>query len=214
VPNPNAVEFWNHLRKFAPSLKSTPPETGRIPLTELHINRDFPINNIFMNITRSFPSQSANRFPALEGLTLLTHPPSGADLPIHTPKRVEKPAVERKPITHSYGTRASVRRSGASTEPTVSGPDSGISDGSTTIVVDDTPSRPSLPSWNSTEDTIIVASPAEDEKPPTPPTSDPMTPSTQRIKRMGSIGAILSSPEDGSSSSSSDTTVYYDAVEA
>ena len=203
---PTATEYWEHLRKLAPGLDPTPPETGRVPLKELHYNRDFPINNIFI---RSFP---VNHFPALAGLNLITHPPSGLDVPIHTPKSVPKPAVERRPVTHSYSTRASARLSGISTELAPSGRLSGISNEST-IVVDDTPSQPSLPSWSSTEDTIVVAPPTGDEKPLTPPTSDPMTPSTQRIKRMGSIGAILSSPEDGARSDASATTVYYDAVE-
>ena len=215
------ADVWERLRKLAPSLAPTPPESSRIALSELHINRGFPVNNIY---TRSFPSQ----FPNLAGLplpkiNLITHPPSGADVPIHTPKSVPKPTVERKPVTHSYGTRASARLSGISDETHLSA--------ESTIVVDEAPFRPSFSSWPTTEDTIVVAdSPqlpslpsrsstgeaiivdsfsTKDEKLPTSPVSDPMTPSARRIKRLGSIDAILSSPENSESSSA--TTVYYDA---
>jgi NAD-dependent histone deacetylase SIR2 len=140
------ADMWERLRKLAPSLAPTPPESSRIALTELHINRGFPINNIY---TRSFPSQ----FPNLAGLplpkiNLITHPPSGADVPIHTPKSAPKPTIERKPITHSYGTRASARLSGTSAETRITV--------ESTITVDETPSRSSLPSWPSNEDTIVV----------------------------------------------------------
>jgi NAD-dependent SIR2 family protein deacetylase len=261
LPNEKSIEevaeVWDRLRKIAPGLGAAPPASGRIALEELHRNRGFPVQHMYTNITRSFPDQSANRFPWLDGLTLLTHPPSGAEPPIHAPKRIEKPAVMARPVNHAYGTRSSTRQSGISAESAMPAPLSEISNGNTTIVVvgtfsrpslplqisdanntivvdtptclspsdmsngsatiivDNNPSQHSLPSSPSTEDEIVVAAPSTKvEKPPTPPTSDPMTPSAQRIKRMGSLGAILSSPEDGSRSSGSAGTVYYDAEEA
>jgi NAD-dependent histone deacetylase SIR2 len=211
------AEAWDRIRKFAPSLPLKPPETLRIALKDLHYNRGFPVGHLYH---RSF---NHNHFPNLAGfglgnINLLTHPPCGADLPIHTPKSVPKPVLERKPITHSYGTRASARLSGiapAETPQITTVPrDSGISVAESradenTIVVD----TPSCPPWDSIEDTIVVAAPpTEDEKPPTPPPTDPMTPSTQRIKRMGSIGAILSSPEDSGRSSAA--SEYFSAAES
>ena len=261
-PSEDATEIWERLRKFAPGLKATPPDLGRIPLKDLHYNRDFPVHNLFMNINRSFADQSTNRFPWLDGLTLITHPPSGAKVPLHITKRIEKPAIEKtivkspvkaRPITHAYGTRASAkvseiidparpatlseRSNGCSTitvdvtpfqpwllsrKPTTTSANfpgrppipSEAPGGDTTIVVDDSFSGSPLPS-SFMGDTIAVAAPLyEEDEPLTSSLSDPITPSSQRIKRMGSIGAILSSPEDGSRSSASGKSVYYDAEEA
>jgi hypothetical protein len=263
-------EVWKDLRKKAPSLGSERPETGKILVRDLLCNRGFPIHNLFMHYRRSFPDQSANRFPELNGLSLLTHPPFGTNISIHTPKKVEKLVFKTKPISHSYGTRSSARVSERSAELTPSDPlpastvdidpshsfvpavpldmnttivadldfddtfphtslPAAISRRETAVIMDDitVKSSPRMPGESNTivvddipsprasnEDTIVViTSPSIDEKPPSPLTGDPMTPIERRIKRMGSIGAILSSPEDGSSSDASAATEYFDAVE-
>ena len=145
ISSQDATEIWNRIRSFAPGLKPEPPEIGRVPLKDLHYNRDFPVHNLYMNYTRSFQDQSRNRFPWLDGLNLATHPPSGVGPPLHPPERIEKPVihspvVDHRPVTHSYGTRAS-RRSGL-VQTAVPALHYEAPNGQTAIPVDDQARRP------------------------------------------------------------------------
>jgi NAD-dependent histone deacetylase SIR2 len=175
------TKLWENLRKIAPGL-GQPPQEIRYPFLELSNRPDYLTPFAFDADSNHLPNVGGGTSAGwpLKHMNLVTHPPSGPPIPVHTP------TVERRAVNHTYGTRASRRFS--TTE---------------TIVVDG--GRTSLSSQ--TSDTIVVATTEEEEGEkevtlpsnlPTPPEShDPMTPSTQRIKRMGSIGAILSS-EDGS----------------
>jgi NAD-dependent SIR2 family protein deacetylase len=204
----DSLDYWGKLRELAPSLSEHPSQiildTGRMPLQELHDNMPQhlkPFSFGFPNFSDAYRKSSPNHLPDMPGLdmpnlmpNLLTHPPSGLTIPMHTPR---KPPPR---TTHAYGTRSSQRWS---------------VDDNTIIVHESMPSKPnSRPSWGSNESTIVVATPIQEPTPPdsaqesTPECdSDPMTPSSQRIKRMGSIGAILSSPETG-------TEVFEDAKES
>jgi NAD-dependent SIR2 family protein deacetylase len=170
--------IWQNLRLAYPGLSETPPEISHPILQERCLN--------IPSTTQKFAfNGESNHLPnvgwGIENFNLVTHPPSGASMPVHTPKR-----VERKPNNHSHATRLSSRFS------------------ENTIVVD-------VPSENhemEKEHTIVVETEKvetdvkegdEENSMPTPPGSDPMTPSSSRIKRIGSISAILSSDtEEGS----------------
>jgi hypothetical protein len=185
--------MWEDLRKVAPQL-GPPPKEIRFPFDNLANQPDYLKPFHFNADSKFLFNADSNHLPNVGGcisagwplkhMNLVTHPPSGPPIPVHSAD------VQRRAVSHSYGTRASRRFSTAAT-----------------IVVDsrDGSGRSSLSSR--TSDTIVVATTEEEEGEkesslpsnlPTPPESnDPMTPSTQRIKRMGSIGAILSS-DDGS----------------
>jgi NAD-dependent histone deacetylase SIR2 len=178
------TKLWENLRKIAPGL-GQPPLELQLPFLELSNRPDYLTPFAFDADSNHLPNVGGNTSAGwpLKHMNLVTHPPSGPPIPVHTP------TVPRRAVSHGYGTRASRRFSTAET-----------------IVVDS--GRTSL--LSQTSDTIVVATTEEEgEKEvslPTPPESnDPMTPSTQRIKRMGSIGAILSS-EDG-------TEEWHDAPE-
>lgn len=239
-----SLEYWDKLRELAPSLSAQPSKmilsTGRMPLKELHDNMPQhlkPFSFGFPSINDAYRKTSPNHLPDVPGLempsksmpNLLTHPPSGLTIPMQIPRKLP-------PATfHTYGTRSSQRWSvGESTvvENTV-GEDSIV--GSTITVNTQSKRTTSRPSWGSNESTIIVAPIQESTPPdfahattpkqgPTPPDSAqastpdidsrPMTPGSQRIKRMGSIGAILSSPENGPEvfeDAKESPDVFYDA---
>ncbi|PMD19039.1 DHS-like NAD/FAD-binding domain-containing protein [Hyaloscypha hepaticicola] len=176
-------KLWEDLRKIAPGL-GQPPKEIRRPFDKLANQPDYLKPFAFNANSNHLPNVGGGTSAGwpLKHMNLVTHPPSGPPIPVHSVD------VQRRAVSHSYGTRASRRFSA-------------------TIVVDseDESGRPSLSSQ--TLDTIVVATTEEEDGEkesslpsnlPTPPESnDPMTPSAQRIKRMGSIGAILSS-DDGS----------------
>ena len=87
---------WEKIRKVAPSLSEKPPASGRIALEELSANMS-PLIKTYYNI---YPTEyQKTHFGARVPLpTLITHPPSGLTIPMHTPKR--------DPPKHTYSTRA------------------------------------------------------------------------------------------------------------
>ena len=187
------TNIWENIRKIAPTLPEKPSNailnSGRMPLATLHANVPAYLKPFSFGLpigSNSF-EKPPNHIPDIPGLAmpnLLTHPPSGATLPLHSPTSNETimkppPKPVPPPTNHAYGTRSSRRWSSADT-----------------IVVQSTPKQSTRTSWGSTETTIVVDDPG------------PMTPGSQRIKRMGSIGAILSSPE------TSLEEVYHDAEES
>jgi NAD-dependent histone deacetylase SIR2 len=180
------TKLWENLRKLAPGL-GQPPKEIQYPFHNLSNQPDYLKPFAFDADSNHLPNVGGGISAGwpLKHMNLVTHPPSGPPIPVHSAD------VQRRAVSHSYGTRASRRFSTAKT-----------------IVVDGESGsgRASLSSQAS--DTIVVATTEEEEREkeeaslpsnlPTPPESnDPMTPSTQRIKRIGSIGAILSS-DDGS----------------
>jgi Sir2 family len=175
--------LWENMRKIAPEL-GPPPKELQYPWRDLSNRPDYLTPFAFDADSNHLPNVGGGTSAGwpLKHMNLVSHPPSGPPIPIHSAD------VQRRAISHTYGTRAS-RRLIAEAGVADSGSGSG---------------RVSLSSQ--TSDTIVVATTEEEEGEkgdlplnlPTPPESnDPMTPSTQRIKRMGSIGAILSS-DDGS----------------
>ncbi|TVY44951.1 NAD-dependent histone deacetylase [Lachnellula occidentalis] len=196
---------WTEIRRRFPAL----PEMPRQPLKPLCDN---PLSNnvnfsgyhwSFHGASNHFPNLGGGKNDWLSGPMLVSHPPSGATLPLHHSPKEAVPAPPRepapksalsRPTNHAYHTRSS----------------RGISNNGGTIVVDDSEARGQT-SWPNEDDTIIVATEEiYDSKInlPTPPESGSLTPSSQRIKRMGSIGAIMSS-----SGSSESGDVFYDASE-
>lgn len=195
---------WTEIRRKFPAL----PEMPREPLKPLSDN---PLSNrvnfsgyhwSFHGASNHFPNLGGGKNDWLSGPMLVSHPPSGATLPLHHSPKKAVPAPPRqpapksalsRPTNHAYHTRSS----------------RGVSNADT-IVVDDSEARGQT-SWSNEDDTIVVATEElYDSKTnlPTPPKSGPLTPSSQRIKRMGSIGAIMSS-----SASSEGDDVFYDAPE-
>ena len=87
---------WERIRKVAPSLSEKPPASGRIALEELSANMP-PLIKTYANI---YPAEYQKTvFGARVPLpNLITHPPSGLTIPMHTPKR--------DPPKHAYSTRA------------------------------------------------------------------------------------------------------------
>ena len=178
------AKYWEELQKLAPAL-GPPPKEIRLPFDKL-VNEPYLRPLVFNANSSYLPNYGGGPSAGwpLKHMNLVTHPPSGLPIPVHSAD------VQRRAVSHSYGTRASRRFSNAATIVVDSGDGSG---------------HASLSSQ--TLDTIVVATTEEEEGEkesslpsnlPTPPESnDPMTPSAQRIKRMGSIGAILSS-DDGS----------------
>jgi NAD-dependent histone deacetylase SIR2 len=178
------AKYWEELQKLAPAL-GPPPKEIRLPFDKL-VNEPYLRPLVFNANSSYLPNYGGGPSAGwpLKHMNLVTHPPSGHPIPAHSAD------VQRRAVSHSYGTRASRRFSNAATIVVDSGDGSG---------------HASLSSQ--TLDTIVVATTEEEEGEkesslpsnlPTPPESnDPMTPSAQRIKRMGSIGAILSS-DDGS----------------
>lgn len=196
VLTPEQLEIWEGIRRIAPSLSERPPG-GRVPLQVLHENmpswlKPFSFGITHNNTSEPYRSASPNHLPKLSGLDmplkknelpdLSTHPPSGLDIPIHTPHKL------RPPTSHAYGTRSSQRWQLDS-------------DSNSTIVVQSAPpkvqSRQS--SWGSSGGTIVVQTPVQQRTPPDSSSeSRAMTPDSERIRHMGRIGAILDSPEAGS----------------
>ncbi|KAK6579731.1 hypothetical protein PZA11_007967 [Diplocarpon coronariae] len=192
---------WERLRTIAPGLCPDISPELRQPLRAFSGNRSsFITPFVFKSSSNNFPNISNDVWP-LDKMNLISHPPNGADIPILTPKAQENKAPERKAL-HAYGTRASRRdepkraddasdyeeppaaaaeaarpalvitpttRAPAATKPGVTTPLSQAD----TIVVE-------IGSDPVDENTIVVDSPCKD-----------------RIKRHCSIGAIVSSPEDG-----------------
>jgi len=194
------LEQWAEIRCRFPALPVLP--RIRDPLTEIASNKvDMSgFHWSFHGGQNQFPDVGGNRGWSSEKLMLLSHPPSGALMPLHhSPKKVVQappapPPVQTysRPTNHAYKTRSSRRISNADT-----------------IVVDDTETRP--PTWSAEEDTIVVAMDENENSKirlPTPPESGTRTPSSQRIKRQSSISAILSDATDASSD-----LVFYDAQE-
>jgi NAD-dependent SIR2 family protein deacetylase len=184
------AKLWGDLRKIAPGLTPHPPRELRYPFSEMTSNTP--------NYLTSFPSSSpSNHLPNVGGKTnwgpmdqmnLMTLPPSGASIPVHTPK-----TTERKAVSHGYGTRLSGRFASDIDDPKVvhsvevegKGKEKevrvslGSSEASDCIVVED----------EGGEVAEGEREVAEEEN------AGPMTPNT-RIKRNCSIGNIVSSPEE------------------
>jgi hypothetical protein len=188
---------WTEIRRKFPGL----PEMPREPLKQLSNNVNFSgYHWSFHNGSNQFPNVGGGKIGWPSDKMLLSHPPSGATLPLHHSPKKAVPApppppapksLLSRPTNHAYRTRSSRGFSNADT-----------------IVVDDSEAQAQT-TWSNEEDTIVVATEEMDDSKitlPTPPESGPLTPSLQRIKRMGSIGAILSS-------SSSEEDVFYDAPE-
>lgn len=107
VPKSSVNTEWEKIRKLAPGLPEKPPEPPRIAMADVLRNRNFSTNLLFR---RSFGNNDFPNIPGIERMNLVTHPPFGTTIPIHTPRSITKP-VDSRPITHSYGTRASARLS-------------------------------------------------------------------------------------------------------
>ena len=138
------IEFltkqWERLRVSAPGLPAKIPESvvrsGRVVLAEVQANLPSFLQPFKFNFTPGvYVKDTSSYLPNLKGLSLppqmslLSHPPSGITLPLHSPR----PVVEFNAVKHPYGTRASHRFSSDST-----------------LVTD---------SEFSAEDTIVVAAP-------------------------------------------------------
>ncbi|TVY43110.1 NAD-dependent histone deacetylase [Lachnellula subtilissima] len=190
---------WTEIRRKFPAL----PELPREPMKPLSNNVNFSgYHWSFHGASNQFPNLGGGKNDWLSGPMLVSHPPSGATLPLHHSPKKDVPAPPHqpapksalsRPTNHAYRTRSS----------------RGVSK-SDTIVVDDSEARGQT-SWSNEDDTIVVATEEMYDSKinlPTPPDSGPLTPSSQRIKRMGSIGAIMSS-----SGSSEGDDVFYDASE-
>jgi NAD-dependent SIR2 family protein deacetylase len=180
------TKMWENLRKFAPGL-GEPPKEIQYPFLDLKNRPDYLTPFAFDSDSNHLPNVGGGTSAGwpLKHMNLVTHPPSGPPIPVHSAD------ARTRAVSHSYGTRASRRFSTAET-----------------IVMDKGSGSARVSLSSQTSDTIVVATTEEEEGEkgeaslplnlPTPPESnDPMTPSTERIKRMGSIGAILSS-DDGS----------------
>ncbi|KAK0124794.1 hypothetical protein ONS96_008675 [Cadophora gregata f. sp. sojae] len=201
------TKYWEKLQGLAPGLGAA-PQYLRTPLAPFSGNEkpDFLKPFAFNSSSNHLPNIGTSSDWLLSKINLVSHPPSGTSIPIHTPKPEERKAAEQRAkekkaeqkkveekqaeekkaeerkIVHSYGTRASKRFSAADT-----------------IVVDSGEVETVLQSGevenptDEREDTIVV-----DETACTPASDD-------RIKRSCSIGAIVSSPEEG--------TTWHDAQE-
>lgn len=179
-------KIWQDLRLKAPDLSAIPP-----PPTELRIPfNKYKVTNIPDYLKPFAFSSSSNHLPnvgtwPLDKMNLVSLPPSGSTIPIHTP--ISKPKTEEKPKpqprpNHGYGTRASRRFSSAETIV-----DNGESD---VQVEQGLPEQQEpvvqLGEEQEQENTIVVVE-----------SEEPMTPVSQRIKRNCSIGALMSSsPEE------------------
>ncbi|KAL5325609.1 hypothetical protein ACEPPN_006737 [Leptodophora sp. 'Broadleaf-Isolate-01'] len=180
------TKYWETLRRLAPELTSEAPKYLRTPLAKFSGNTSSYLKPFAFNSSSNHLPNigNASEWP-LSKMNLVTHPPSGiSSIPIHTPKpdtpKLDNPKPEVYRVPHQYSTRASKRFSAADT-----------------IVVDSRETGMSLKSGeraatDEAEDTIVVDETAA-------------TPNSNRIKRSCSIGAIVSSPEDG--------TTWHDAQE-
>ncbi|KAH8679056.1 DHS-like NAD/FAD-binding domain-containing protein [Tricladium varicosporioides] len=202
-----ALERWLEIRKIAPCLPEE-PNPDSLPLLLKNLTDSMPKPSFpFHGTSNNFGNLGGNFGWAMQKANLTTHPPSGVTLPLH---HTDKPSAKKPtqpfsadyatlippPTNHAYGTRSSIK-----------GP-----------MKIETEERSSPKGVSPIQDrTIFIATTELQElgnsqnSMPTPPVSDPsdpITPDSQRIKRMGSIGAILSSPEDGSGSE-----VWHDASE-
>ncbi|CZR67776.1 uncharacterized protein PAC_17675 [Phialocephala subalpina] len=176
-------KIWEDLRKKAPDLSAIPPPPPelRIPFSKFTSNKALPDY-----LTPFAFSSTSNHIPnvgtwPLDKMNLVSLPPSGSTIPIHTPK--SKPKTEEKPKpqprpNHGYGTRASRRFSSAET-----------------IVVDrgetDVQMEQELPAQQ--EPMVQLGEEQEQEDTIVAKSEDPMTPVSSRIKRNCSIGALVSS---------------------
>ena len=113
---------WEQLRTTAPSLPTKIPESvvqsGRVVLAELKANLPSFLTPFKFTFTPGgYSKGTSSHLPNLRGLSLpvgmnlISHPPSGATLPLHSPRTI----VESKPMNHAYGTRAAHRFSSEST---------------------------------------------------------------------------------------------------
>jgi NAD-dependent SIR2 family protein deacetylase len=226
-----SAKIWERLCALAPGLSSVPLKDGKMARADL----DSALGSIksAFDYQRSFEPPKTNLYPNLAGLgplskmNLITHPPSGADLPIHTPKSDPTPRpkpellTEHKPV-HAYSTRAARRFSCDTT--IIVAEKHRSSQHRSSLPSFSQPFRPTIPSqlyFSSTEDTIVVSTPEKclqvsSNASNLQRTHGSMTPEEQRIKSRGSIEAILSPTlDDGVRSTVSDCSqdVFYDALE-
>lgn len=213
------TQIWESLRRAIPSLSQTPPEITKSILQERCQNIPRTEQTFAFNSSSNHMPNVGGRSWGLDKINLITHPPSGASIPVHIPS-----PIERKPTNHSYSTRSSRRFSRAETVVETIVVDGGEAwqkhENDSTIVVGEViaekvVAEQAVAAPQAVENLVasqeITTGEAEINM-PTPPGSDPLTPSSSRIKRMGSLGAILSvSPEDLISSSSPEE--WHDAPE-
>ncbi|KAL2066044.1 hypothetical protein VTL71DRAFT_2115 [Oculimacula yallundae] len=191
------ANLWQDLRVKAPGLSLAPPPFLQHPLLQFTGNKpEYLTPFAFKSSSNHLPNIGGGTGWSLSKMNLVTLPPSGPINPVHTPeklvpKSMEKPKPEERKIEHSYGTRASKRFSAADT-----------------IFVDKDLANVELPKvmqsaenvhTDKAEDTIVVEETIVVEQ------ETSATPGSDRIKRSCSIGAIVSSPEDG--------TTWHDAQE-
>ncbi|KAH6676787.1 DHS-like NAD/FAD-binding domain-containing protein [Halenospora varia] len=201
-----ALERWLEIRKIAPCLPEE-PDPNSLTLLLKNLSDSVPKPSFpFHGTSNNFGNLGGNFGWAMQKANLTTHPPTGAALPLH---HTDQPSAKKPthpvsaeyvpsvppPTNHAYGTRSSIKSP-------------------MKIEVDESFSQ-LVASPTQKEIFVTTTEPQElcdsQNSMPTPPVSDPsdpITPDSQRIKRMGSIGAILSSPEDGSGSE-----VWHDASE-
>ncbi|KAE8451637.1 hypothetical protein EG329_003094 [Mollisiaceae sp. DMI_Dod_QoI] len=131
-------KIWEDLRKKAPTLSAPPPEL-RLPFSKFVSNApNWYTPFAFDAKSNHIPNLGGSPWP-LDKMNLVTHPPCGSTIPIHTPKG--KPKTEERPkVRHSYGTRASGRFSNA--ETIVVDSEDIVEEHDDTIVVADDPMTP------------------------------------------------------------------------
>jgi NAD-dependent histone deacetylase SIR2 len=121
-------EQWDQLRAKAPGLPARIPESvirsGRVVLAEVEANLPSFLQPFkFTFDPGAYAKGTSSHIPNLKGLSLppqmslISHPPSGATLPLHSPTG----GVGKRTANHPYGTRTSHRFSSASTLVTESG---------------------------------------------------------------------------------------------
>lgn len=113
---------WDQLRVKAPGLPARIPESvirsGRVVLAEVEANLPSFLQPFkFTFNPGAYAKGTSSHIPNLKGLSLppqmslVSHPPSGATLPLHSPTGEDAEKIAH----HSYGTRKSHRFSSAST---------------------------------------------------------------------------------------------------
>jgi NAD-dependent histone deacetylase SIR2 len=181
------TKMWADLKKIAPNLTGPPPEL-RYPFSELSSNKPkyltpFP----FDSPSSHLPNVGGKTNWPMDQMNLVTLPPSGASIPVHTPKM-----AERRTVSHGYRTRSSGRFASDIDGPVVV--DNGERKEKRKEKQQDV--RVSLGS-SEASDCIVVEDEegAERAEGIEEGNTGPMTPNT-RIKRNCSIGNIVSSPEE------------------
>jgi NAD-dependent SIR2 family protein deacetylase len=113
-------KHWEQLRVTAPGLPEKVPESimrsGRVALAEIKANIPSYLRPFEFNFTpTAYGKVTSSHIPNLKGLSLpmnlISHPPSGVTLPLHSPRSVAEKQALHHAVRHSYGTRKNHRYS-------------------------------------------------------------------------------------------------------